>query len=86
VLEGMDPPRQITSRSLPDRLLAATYTLEEEKDGTRVTVKMTGFEALPDDARHDRLHVSGPESLRHRRGATLSSGIRSAAVRLLARG
>jgi uncharacterized protein YndB with AHSA1/START domain len=59
VLEGMDPPRQITSRSLPDRLLAATYTLEEEKDGTRVTVKMTGFEALPDDARHDRLHVSG---------------------------
>jgi uncharacterized protein YndB with AHSA1/START domain len=59
VLEGMDPPHQMTSRSLPDRLLAATYTLEEERDGTQITVKMTGFEALTDEARHDRLQVSG---------------------------
>jgi uncharacterized protein YndB with AHSA1/START domain len=59
VLEGINAPQSVTSRSLPDRLLAVTYTLEEEKDGTQVTVKMTGFEALPDDARHDRLQVSG---------------------------
>ncbi len=59
VLEEMDAPRQVTSRSLPDRLLATTYRFEEEQGGTRVTVTMSGFEALPADARHDRLNVSG---------------------------
>jgi uncharacterized protein YndB with AHSA1/START domain len=59
VLEAVDPPRQFTSRTLPDRLIATTYTLEEEKGGTRVTVTMTGFESLPEDARQDRLAPSG---------------------------
>jgi uncharacterized protein YndB with AHSA1/START domain len=59
VLEDMNSPRQVTSRGLPDRLLATTYTLDEEKDGTRITVTMTGFEALPEDERRDRLNLSG---------------------------
>src|SRR5687768_9207317 len=49
-LEGADPPRQVISRGLPDRLLASTYRLEEENGGTRVTVTMTGFESLPEEA------------------------------------
>jgi uncharacterized protein YndB with AHSA1/START domain len=58
-LEGADPPRQVTSRGLPDKLLASTYRLEEENDGTRVTVTMTGFESLPEDAAQERLAPSG---------------------------
>lgn len=59
MLEMMNPPHSVTSRSLPDRLLSATYTLEEQNGGTRVSVVMRGFEALPADAREDRLHLSG---------------------------
>ncbi|MBC8074629.1 MAG: SRPBCC domain-containing protein [Chloroflexales bacterium] len=59
VLEAADPPRQAISRTLPDRLLATTYRLAEENGGTRVTVSMTGFELLPDDARQDRVLPSG---------------------------
>lgn len=59
ILEAMTPPRQVTSRSVPDLLLASTYTLEEENGGTRVTVTMTGFEALPEEARQDRFNLSG---------------------------
>src|SRR5262245_25152979 len=54
VLEAADPPHRVTSRSMPDRLLATTYQFDQEKDGTRVTVTMTGFEALPEDARQER--------------------------------
>jgi uncharacterized protein YndB with AHSA1/START domain len=59
ILELMDSPRQVTIRSLPDKLIATTYTLNEEKGGTRVTVRLTGFEALAEDAREDRLKLSG---------------------------
>src|SRR5688500_8164316 len=41
IFDVVDPPRQGTIRSLPDGLIAATYTLEEEKGGTRVTVTMS---------------------------------------------
>lgn len=58
VFENIESPRHITSRSLPDKLIATTYTLDEERSGTRVTVTMSGFEALPADARHDRLAMS----------------------------
>ena len=54
IFEALDPPRQVSSRGLPDRLLATTYTLDEENGGTRVTVTETGFEALPDDIRQQR--------------------------------
>jgi uncharacterized protein YndB with AHSA1/START domain len=59
VLEAMDAPRRVTSRGLPDAQLATTYSLEEEKAGTRVTVTMTGFDSLPEDSRQDRLDLTG---------------------------
>jgi len=58
-LEEIDTPRHVRSRGLPDGLIETTYRLEEEKDGTRVTVTMSGFESLPADARHDRIAPSG---------------------------
>ena len=55
IIELIDPPRQITTRNLPDRSITTTYTLEEENGGTRFTVTETGFEALSEDARKERL-------------------------------
>ncbi len=59
VLEEIDPPRHVRSRGLPDGVIAITYMLEEENDGTRVTVTMSGFEKLPADVRQDRIMPSG---------------------------
>jgi uncharacterized protein YndB with AHSA1/START domain len=59
IIEVLDPPRQITTRSLPDRALTTTYTLEEENGGTRFTVTEAGYEALPPDARADRFEQDG---------------------------
>lgn len=56
--EEVEPPQKLTSRSLPDGLIATTYQLEEEQDGTRVTVRMIGFEALAEGSRQDRLNLS----------------------------
>ncbi|MEP7289519.1 MAG: SRPBCC family protein [Chloroflexota bacterium] len=65
---GMDIPvavtevvrelHQLISRSVPDMLLTTTYTLEDEKGGTRLTVTMSGFEALPEKAAQERLNPS----------------------------
>ena len=55
VIELFDPPRHMTTRSLPDRAITTTYTLEEENGGTRFTVTETGFEALSEEARQERL-------------------------------
>lgn len=54
-LEGLDAPRQVTIRSLPDSLLATTYSLEPDMNGTRVTVRLSGLEALPPDAAQERI-------------------------------
>ena len=59
VLEELDPPRHARSYGLPDHVISITYLLEEENDGTRVTVTMSGFEKLPADARQDRIMPSG---------------------------
>lgn len=53
-LEALDSPHQVTTRSLPDRLLALVFTLEELRGGTQVTLALTGFESLPAEARADR--------------------------------
>lgn len=58
-LDVVRPSQQVTTYGLPDRLLAITYTLDEKDGGTCVTVTMTGFEALPEDERQDRLAPSG---------------------------
>src|SRR5437870_2837528 len=49
-LEALDPPRRVAFRNLPDRQLASTYTLEDERGGTRVTLALNGLESLPEDA------------------------------------
>lgn len=59
IIEGVEAPRQITHRPLPDGLIAATYLLEEAKGGTQVTVRLTGFEGFAEDARQDRLAPTG---------------------------
>ena len=59
IIESVDPPRRITTRNLPERLITTTYTLEEENGGTRFTVTETGFEALSADARKERLDQNG---------------------------
>jgi uncharacterized protein YndB with AHSA1/START domain len=59
ILEMTNPRKQASIRSLPERQLASTYTLADDNGGTRVTVTMTGFESLPEDAREDRLNLSG---------------------------
>ena len=59
VLEEVDPPRHVRSYGLPDHVISITYLLEEENDGTRVTVTLSGFENLPVDARQDRIGPSG---------------------------
>ncbi|HEU5014487.1 MAG TPA: SRPBCC family protein [Roseiflexaceae bacterium] len=49
----------VRTQSLPERLLTTAYRLEEENDGTRITVTMTGFERLPADTRQDHLEPAG---------------------------
>jgi uncharacterized protein YndB with AHSA1/START domain len=53
-LQASDPPRQATILGLPDRLLASIYTLEEENDGTRITVTTRRLSALPEAAAQER--------------------------------
>jgi len=60
ILEADEELHQATIHSLPDRLIAVTYTLNDEKGGTQVTVALTGFESLPEGAREDRLAQGGP--------------------------
>lgn len=55
----MESPRRVTAYGLPDKLVANTFTLEEAKSGTQVTVTMSGFESLPEDGRQDHLAPSG---------------------------
>jgi uncharacterized protein YndB with AHSA1/START domain len=59
VMEAMEPPRQVTTLGLPDRLIAITYTLEEENGGTRVRVVLHGGESLSGDAARELLAPSG---------------------------
>jgi uncharacterized protein YndB with AHSA1/START domain len=59
VMEEVDPPRHVRSYGLPDRVISITYLLEEENNGTRVTVTLSGFENLPVEARQDRIMPSG---------------------------
>lgn len=56
LLEALDSQHQVTLRSLPEKLLTTTYKLKDQKDGTLLTVTMTGFEGLPEEMREDRLH------------------------------
>lgn len=57
LLEAVDPPRQAIIHNLPDRSLVVTYLLNEQEGGTQVSVTVTGFERLPENAREDRLRL-----------------------------
>ncbi|MCA0459041.1 MAG: SRPBCC domain-containing protein [Chloroflexi bacterium] len=59
VIKPVEAHRQLTTYSLPDQLLTATYTLQELDNGTQVSVTMGGFEKLPAAARDDRAELSG---------------------------
>jgi uncharacterized protein YndB with AHSA1/START domain len=55
-IEIADPPRQLNLRWQPDPIYPAvtllnTFCLEEENNGTLVTVTQTGYESLPTDVR-----------------------------------
>lgn len=58
-LETVEPQRHASSRGLPDNLIEIAYVLDDENHGTQVTVTMSGFEKLPEDARQDRFAPSG---------------------------
>src|SRR5690242_6428071 len=40
VVEAVDAPGSASIRSLPDRLIVTAYRLDDEKDGTRLTVTL----------------------------------------------
>ena len=54
-IEVIEAPRQLTTRGLPDKLIATTYLLEEENGGTRFTVIESGLESLPAEEREKHL-------------------------------
>lgn len=58
-IDVVEPPRQFTIQWPPQAqyhniIMYTTYVLTEENGGTRVNVRETGFEALPDDVRQKR--------------------------------
>jgi uncharacterized protein YndB with AHSA1/START domain len=59
VIELVDPPRQLITRSVPeppDTVMKTTiYTLMEEDGGTRLTVTHSGYEQAPDDTRRGEM-------------------------------
>jgi len=54
-IEVNEPPRQFTTRGLPDKTIATTYLLEEEDGGTRFTVIESGLESLAEADRATHL-------------------------------
>jgi uncharacterized protein YndB with AHSA1/START domain len=55
LIEVVEPPRQLTTRGLPEKVISTTYLLEEENGGTRFTVIETGLESLPAEEREKHL-------------------------------
>ncbi|HMQ30228.1 MAG TPA: SRPBCC domain-containing protein [Chloroflexaceae bacterium] len=58
IIEVLDPPRQFTLRWEPEPPATPTLTtflLAPEAGGTRVTVRESGYELLPNDIRHRRM-------------------------------
>jgi uncharacterized protein YndB with AHSA1/START domain len=54
IVELVDPPRLFATRSLePD--LVTTWTLDEEKGGTRLTLTHSGYEGQPVEGRHNTI-------------------------------
>jgi uncharacterized protein YndB with AHSA1/START domain len=58
-IEVVDPPRQFTLRWHSQPELITTFLLEEENDGTRVTMRESGYAAVPAAARQQWLDATG---------------------------
>jgi uncharacterized protein YndB with AHSA1/START domain len=63
-IDVVDPPREFTMRWLPDQTypgmtLITSFLLEVEGNGTRVTIRESGYEALPPDERQEWLDATG---------------------------
>lgn len=59
IIEVLDPPSRLGTRSLPETPDTITknklYTLTEEKDGTRLSIFLTGYEQEPDMSRGSKM-------------------------------
>jgi uncharacterized protein YndB with AHSA1/START domain len=56
--EHLEPPSQVTIRTLPDDLISCTYTLDAANNGTNLKISANGFERLPEAGREDRTQKS----------------------------
>lgn len=56
LIDVVDPPHQLITRSAPPEIPHATvWTLDEENGGTRLTITNTGYELESDDVRHNNM-------------------------------
>jgi uncharacterized protein YndB with AHSA1/START domain len=62
ILEVVDPPHRLVTRSdshPPEKPFVTAWTLEEENGGTRLLLRFSGYESLPDDTRRGRTEQDG---------------------------
>lgn len=63
IIEVLNPPSKLTTRCLPEApdtiLKIKTYTLTEEKGGTRMTLTLAGYEQEPDESRWGHMEENG---------------------------
>ena len=68
-IAALEPPRHFAlTWEENGRPMLTTFTLEEENNGTRVTINESGFEQLPDEIRETRVEQTGTgytQSLEH---------------------
>lgn len=60
----LDPPREFTLHWQPDKIypqmsLITSFLLEEENGGTRVTIRESGYENIPEAERQEWLDAAG---------------------------
>lgn len=63
VIELLEPLHQLTTRCIPEApstvVKGKTYTLTEEKGGTRLTVTYSGYEQEPEESRWSNMEENG---------------------------
>lgn len=59
VIELLDPPHRLMTRTIPEppdtTVSGTTYTLDEEDNGTRITITLSGYEQQPEESRWDNM-------------------------------
>jgi uncharacterized protein YndB with AHSA1/START domain len=56
--EQVKPPSELSLRSMPDGQITVTMLFAEKDEGTQLSVRVSGFEALPANAREDRKELT----------------------------